>query len=55
MVILDRVVCDRCGRPMGQLWNQPAPASDLLPKLFEHTCPGGCEQPLPAQVLEHAA
>lgn len=55
MVILDRVVCDRCGRLMGQLWNQPAPASDLLPKLHEHACPGGCELPLPVKVLEQTA
>lgn len=31
MLIVDRVFCDCCGEPMGQLYNQPAPQSDLLP------------------------
>lgn len=33
MLIIDRVKCDCCGQPMGQLYNQPAPQPDLLPDL----------------------
>lgn len=33
MLIVDRVLCDCCGQPMGQLYNQSAPQSDLLPDL----------------------
>ncbi|VXC46522.1 hypothetical protein [Pseudomonas sp. 8O] len=33
MLIVDRVLCDCCGQPMGQLYNQPAPQADLLPDL----------------------
>lgn len=42
MVILDRVVCSRCSAPLGQLWNQPASAPDLLSQVVDHFCPGGC-------------
>lgn len=31
MIVLDRCFCDLCGTYMGQLWNQPAAAPDLLP------------------------
>jgi hypothetical protein len=30
MLIVDRVVCDLCREVVGQLFNQPAEASDLL-------------------------
>ena len=33
MLIVDRVLCDCCGQPMGQLYNQSAPQPDLLPDL----------------------
>ena len=33
MLIVDRVLCDCCGQPMGQLYQQPAPQADLLPDL----------------------
>lgn len=33
MLIVDRVLCDCCGHPMGQLYNQSAPQPDLLPDL----------------------
>jgi hypothetical protein len=31
MIVFDRVFCDCCHAYMGQLWNQPAAAPDLLP------------------------
>ena len=31
MIVLDRCFCDLCGTYLGQLWNQPACAPDLLP------------------------
>lgn len=33
MLIVDRVLCDCCQAPMGQLHHQPAPQADLLPDL----------------------
>lgn len=30
MLIIDRVTCDCCGQPMGQLYHQPAPQADRL-------------------------
>ncbi|MND58684.1 hypothetical protein D3C80_498530 [compost metagenome] len=33
MVLLDRVACNCCGVFIGQLWDQPAPAADLLQDL----------------------
>jgi uncharacterized protein CbrC (UPF0167 family) len=33
VLIVDRVLCDCCGQPMGQLYNQSAPQPDLLPDL----------------------
>lgn len=33
MLIVDRVSCDCCGQPMGQLYSQPVPQTDLLPDL----------------------
>lgn len=33
MLIVDRVVCDLCAGPMGQLHHQPAPQADKLPDL----------------------
>lgn len=35
MLIVDRVTCDCCGQPMGQLYNQPSPQPDLLPDLTQ--------------------
>ncbi|TRO34253.1 hypothetical protein EQ831_18210 [Pseudomonas sp. ALS1279] len=31
MIVLDRCFCDLCGTFLGQLWNQPACAPDVLP------------------------
>ncbi|MDU9400805.1 hypothetical protein [Pseudomonas sp. zfem003] len=31
MIIHDRCFCDLCGEFIGQLWNQPAQAPDLVP------------------------
>jgi hypothetical protein len=43
VLIIDRVLCDCCGQPMGQLYQQPAAQSDLLNDLRQapHTtlCP----------------
>ncbi|MEX6501709.1 hypothetical protein AB5S05_06505 [Pseudomonas sp. 25A3E] len=33
MLIVDRVICDLCRGPMGQLHHQPAPQADRLPDL----------------------
>jgi hypothetical protein len=33
VLIVDRVLCDCCGQPMGQLYSQPAPQADRLPDL----------------------
>jgi len=34
VLIIDRVLCDRCGQFMGQLYRQPAPQPDRLPDLL---------------------
>jgi len=31
MLIVDRVLCDCCGQPMGQLYNQSAPSPICCP------------------------
>lgn len=31
MIVLGRVFCDLCNQHLGQLWNEPAAARDLLP------------------------
>lgn len=31
MIVHGRCACDLCGLYLGQLWNQPAAAPDLLP------------------------
>ncbi|MFS2127445.1 hypothetical protein [Pseudomonas sp. Pseusp97] len=38
MVIIDRVFCDLCRAPLGQLWNQPAQAPDLPSSSDFHVC-----------------
>ena len=57
MLIVDRVLCDCCGRAMGQLYNQPAPQSDLLPDLrtapHQVICPD-CEPSEQTADLEQA-
>ncbi|QZX80492.1 hypothetical protein [Metapseudomonas otitidis] len=38
MIIHDRCFCDLCGQLIGQLWNQPAQAPDLLPSDTHREC-----------------
>lgn len=57
MLIVDRVLCDCCGQPMGQLYNQSAPQPDLLPYLSRRphfaVCPD-CEPSEQTADLEQA-
>ncbi|MDH0960245.1 hypothetical protein N5C54_20915 [Pseudomonas chengduensis] len=57
MLIVDRVLCDCCGQPMGQLYNQSAPQPDLLLDLslrpYFAVCPD-CEPSEQAADLEQA-
>jgi hypothetical protein len=38
MIIHDRCFCDICAQFLGQLWNQPAQAPDLLPRDSFRVC-----------------
>lgn len=48
MIVNSHCYCDLCDEHLGQLWNQPAIARDLLPAPDFHVCDACLESSVPA-------